>query len=133
MFNEYPYQNLQDINLDYIIKKLKECIEKTESIENYKEEHEPEYLALKQLVDDLYTGNFPPEFIGSLYEWLEDNALDIIGRLSTMVFFGLTEEGYFIAYIPESWNDITFKLRHLSYRTSGSRLWPFNNIILKEV
>ena len=108
MFNEYPYQNLQDINLDYIIKKLKECIDKVEGIEDYKSEHEPEYLALKKLVDDLYTGNFPPEFLSSLYLWLEENAVDIIGRLSTMVFFGLTDSGYFIAYVPESWNNITF-------------------------
>lgn len=26
----------------------------------------------------------------------------------TMVFFGLTDDGYFVAYIPESWDDITF-------------------------
>jgi hypothetical protein len=26
----------------------------------------------------------------------------------TMVFFGITDDGYFVAYIPESWEDITF-------------------------
>ena len=24
------------------------------------------------------------------------------------VYFGLTDTGYFVAYIPESWNDIIF-------------------------
>lgn len=28
--------------------------------------------------------------------------------IATMVFFGITDDGYFVAYIPESWNDITF-------------------------
>lgn len=28
--------------------------------------------------------------------------------IATAVFFGLTESGYFIAYIPESWSDIKF-------------------------
>lgn len=28
--------------------------------------------------------------------------------LATMVFFGLNDEGYFVAYIPDTWEDITF-------------------------
>ena len=108
MFNEYPYVNLQDINLDFILKKLETCIKEIESLDHFKEEHEAEYEALKKLVDDLYKGNFPPSFIGALYEWCNRNIIDIIGELSTHVFFGLTESGYFVAYIPESWNDIIF-------------------------
>lgn len=108
MFNEYPYQNLQDMNLDFILKKLKECIQKVETISNYPEEHEPEYQALKKMVDDLYNGNFTPEFLSALYDWCNRNVLDIIGELSTHVFFGLTDSGYFTAYIPDSWKDIVF-------------------------
>lgn len=108
MFNEYPYRNLQDVNLDFILKKLKECIESLESIEDYGKKHEPEYQALKKMVEDIYTGNFPEALINELYEWCQNNVLDIIGDLSTHVFFGLTESGYFVAYIPESWKDITF-------------------------
>ena len=29
--------------------------------------------------------------------------------IATMVFFGLTDNGYFVAYIPEGWDDIQFK------------------------
>lgn len=28
--------------------------------------------------------------------------------IATNVFFGLTKDGYFVAYIPESWDDIKF-------------------------
>lgn len=28
--------------------------------------------------------------------------------IATMVFFGITDDGYFVAYIPESWKSITF-------------------------
>lgn len=28
--------------------------------------------------------------------------------IATMVFFGLTDSGYFVAYIPENWNSINF-------------------------
>lgn len=49
-------------------------------------------------------------------EWIDnfDEHSDIILRelieryLATMVFFGITDDGYFVAYIPESWDDITF-------------------------
>ena len=36
--------------------------------------------------------------------------------IATMLFFGLTEDGYFVAYIPESWDDITFN-------TTGLDIW----------
>ena len=49
-------------------------------------------------------------------EWIDnfdDNARTILTEIIekyivTMVFFGITDDGYFVAYIPESWDDITF-------------------------
>lgn len=32
----------------------------------------------------------------------------IADYIATMVFFGLTDSGYFVAYIPESWKSIQF-------------------------
>lgn len=40
------------------------------------------------------------------YDYAREVIEDAIG---TMVFFGLTDDGYFVAYIPDSWNDITFE------------------------
>jgi hypothetical protein len=104
VFNEYPYRNLSDINLDFILKKVKDCISKVETIDGYIDKHEPEYLALKKLVDDLYSGNFPPEYIKALSKWCEQNITDILADLGKHVYFGLTSSGYFCAYIP-SWMD----------------------------
>lgn len=33
---------------------------------------------------------------------------EIINQYVKMVFFGLTQDGHFVAYIPDSWNDIVF-------------------------
>lgn len=41
-------------------------------------------------------------------EWINANMPDIIAQSIKMVFFGLTDDGYFCAYIPESWSDIQF-------------------------
>lgn len=42
--------------------------------------------------------------------WINAHMPDIIGKYIHMVFFGLTLDGYFVAYIPEGsgWNDIIF-------------------------
>lgn len=47
-------------------------------------------------------------------EWIDNfdttTAEQIITNyIGTMVFFGLTDNGYFVAYIPETWDDITFQ------------------------
>lgn len=45
-------------------------------------------------------------------EWIDnfDTSFmeEIIAQYIKMVFFGLTEDGYFVAYIPDSWNEIQF-------------------------
>lgn len=44
----------------------------------------------------------------ALNEWFENDMPGIIERAIKMVFFGLTLDGYFVAYIPDSWNEIQF-------------------------
>lgn len=107
-FNQYPYINENDLNLDYILKHLKEFMTIVQSLEEWKYEHEKEYEELKALYDSLMSGNFPASFLIALHDWLSKNALDIIGEMVKMVFFGITNDGYFVAYIPESWEDIIF-------------------------
>ena len=45
-------------------------------------------------------------------EWIDnfDTSFmeEIIAQYVKMVFFGLTDNGYFVAYIPDSWDEIQF-------------------------
>lgn len=45
-------------------------------------------------------------------EWIDnyDTSFieEVIAEYIKMVFFGLTDDGYFVAFIPDSWDDITF-------------------------
>lgn len=44
-----------------------------------------------------------------LKQWIDDNFADILSQgIKSVVFFGLTLDGYFTAYIPGSWSDIIF-------------------------
>ena len=56
-----------------------------------------------------------------LQDWVDnfdENAEKVLREIidkyiATMVFFGLTDDGYFVAYIPDSWDDITFRTTEL--------------------
>lgn len=51
---------------------------------------------LEKTLDDLQSGNY-------------DKIIEeYIAKAIRMVFFGLTNSGYFVAYIPDSWDEITF-------------------------
>lgn len=40
--------------------------------------------------------------------WINANMERLIAASIRQVYFGLTLDGYFVAYIPDSWNDIIF-------------------------
>lgn len=108
LFSVYPYHNFSDYNLDWCIETVKELMNHVTDMEEWRSQHEAEYQELKQFYDDIISGNFPDSMIEALKDWLSRNAIDLIGELVKMVFFGLTDSGYFVAYIPESWQDIAF-------------------------
>ena len=44
----------------------------------------------------------------TITKWIEKNLDFIFKQVVTQVYFGLTLDGRFVAYIPESWSDIIF-------------------------
>ena len=51
---------------------------------------------------------FEDYYIDQIEKWVNDNLEKLYHMLVKQVYFGLTDDGYFIAYIPESWDDILF-------------------------
>ena len=109
VFEQFPYANFHEINLDWLIKKMKELLDRMQSIEDWKDEYQETYDNLKQLYDDLMAGNFPPSFVEALTKWISEYGIEIIAEKIKAVHFGLTNDGYFCAYIPDSWSDIHFE------------------------
>ena len=108
MFNIYPYINMNDLNLDWIINHFKEFLDNLASLNEWRQTHVAEYQELKDFMNRINAGELPDTVYEELRAWIETNAIDIIGSLVKSVYFGITDDGYFVAYIPESWGDIIF-------------------------
>lgn len=44
----------------------------------------------------------------AVHDWITENMNEIFTTIAKQVYFGLNEQGYFVAYIPEGWDDIVF-------------------------
>ena len=108
LFSVYPYHNFSDYNLDWCIETVKKLIAEVEPLKEWQAQHQAEYEELLKLYNNITSGNLPDAMYSSLMSWIERNGMDIIGGLIKSVFFGLTDSGYFTAYIPETWDDLTF-------------------------
>lgn len=45
---------------------------------------------------------------GAVDKWISENLEYIYNHTIKQIYFGLTDDGYFVAFIPDSWDDITF-------------------------
>lgn len=61
-------------------------------------------IELKKFINGDYTNLY----IQSLANWIDANLKELVGRVVKYVFFGLTDDGYFCAYIPDTWQFISF-------------------------
>lgn len=58
-----------------------------------------------QLFAKLKAGDFTKD---TFIEWVKTNMTDIIHQMVRFVFFGLDDDGHFVAYIPASWDFLHF-------------------------
>ena len=106
--NLYPYTDFHEMNLDWCLKIIKANKDNITELYRIFNEWADSADRIKELYQAIISGNYPKELEDSLIKWVQENAVDIVGDMVNMVFFGLTDDGYFVAYIPSGWGDITF-------------------------
>ena len=107
-FNKYPYTDFHELNLDWVLKTVKDLFAAVQQIDGWMDQHQAEYEELKALYDDIIAGRFPDNIKQAFASWMNANALNLVGEMVKLVIFNITDDGYFVAYIPESWDDILF-------------------------
>ena len=107
-FFEFPHTRTYDSDLGWLIRQCKTNEEAISALNQWKEETQPTIDDFKHLYDMMLAGDLPLGVQKGIEKWMRQNAIDLIGELVKMVFFGITIDGYFVAYIPESWDDIIF-------------------------
>lgn len=61
--------------------------------------------AVESLTNKICSGDFGEE---TLLAWADGHMVDVVNRLVQFVFFGLTDDGHFVAYIPSNWDFLKF-------------------------
>lgn len=124
---EYPYVDPTQYNADWLLKKMKDLLARMDSMDEWRAEYEEAYEDYKKLVEDVEAGTFPPSIVNAFNKWMSENALDLVGAMVKMVFFGITDDGYFVAYMPEGWDDITFNTSGYDIALAG---YDFGHLVL---
>lgn len=77
---------------------------------------------LKELFKKFIDGEFSDYYKDLIDKWIQEHMPELISKAIKMVYFGLTDDGYFSAYIPDAWSDLTFDTGHVFGRTDYGRL-----------
>ena len=63
---------------------------------------------LTEIFKKFQESGFEEYYCQQIYDWVQTNMPNIISEAIKTVYFGLTLDGYFVAYIPDSWQQIIF-------------------------
>lgn len=107
-FNEFPHTRTYDNDLGWIIKTVKRYDETITALNDWITVNTPKIEDLEAFKNAMESGNLPEGVKNAIRDWCRTNLIDLVAETIKTVFFGITDDGYFVAYIPESWSDIHF-------------------------
>lgn len=108
-FFEFPHTRTYDSDLAWLIKQVRSNQEAINTLNEWKASVSADIADLTAVIDAIRAGKLPDDIANGIKQWIADNFNDIVGLMIKTVWFGLTDEGYFVAYIPQSWQDVVFK------------------------
>lgn len=103
--HEWPYADMGRANTDWEINEVKNF---QKFLADFIKNFGGAYEELTRILEDLAAGKFPECIEKAFEEWMIEHANELVGGMVKNVFFEITPDGYFVANIPESWEDIEF-------------------------
>lgn len=107
-FFEFPHTRTYDSDLGWIIKNMKNTDDAIAALDEFMKNAENAFDELNKLLNDIAEGRFPEEIANAIRQYIVRNYYDMVGDMIKMLWFGLTDSGYFVAYIPDSWDAVQF-------------------------
>lgn len=108
------------------IKNLCICLEKTIAFLNQvADQVNIDTAAIAELQEQFkkfMESGFDDYYREQIEKWFNDNAFNIYKLIAKQVFFGITDDGYFCAYVPDGWEEITFDTGAVFGRSDYGRL-----------
>lgn len=83
--------------------KLDEVVSSLANLNDWQDAQDAVMTQLTQMVEDFVNGGYRDDFDQFAQAWLRENVEEALALGSHMVFFGLTDDGYFQATIPQRW------------------------------
>lgn len=65
-------------------------------------------VQLQNDIDDLLNGKYIDNYVKALATWIDNNLQQMVAKIVKYVWFEIDESGYFIAYIPDTWDFVDF-------------------------
>ena len=106
-FFEFPHTRTYDSDLGWLIRTVHTHDETLKALDEWAERTDLSVKELEDFKKALEDGNLPQGVRDGLLEWAALNIPALIAESIKTVFFTL-ENGYFVAWIPDSWDEITF-------------------------
>lgn len=98
----------QEERIKKICERLQDCVDYCTSVGiNINLNHE-DIVALQTEFEKFKESGFLDYYEAQIETWINTNMPNIIKLAIKTVYFGINDDGYFVAYIPDSWSDITF-------------------------
>lgn len=105
----FPHTRSYDSDLGWLIKNVSSFNETIAALNEWIATNTPRIDDLEAFDAALESGDLPAGVQQGIETWLLQHGAEIITAIIKNVWFGLTNAGYFVAYVPESWSDIIFK------------------------
>jgi hypothetical protein len=122
VFEQFPYTNYHDLNLDWILQKTKEALTQvdvytgkvdvlTTTADGMQDEIDivnKEISAINADLENIEKGEYVELYLNSVISWIDNNLQKLVASIVKYVTFEIDSTGHFIAYIPDSWDFMRF-------------------------
>ncbi len=100
--NKYPYTDFHELNLSWVIDIVKKLGIYTEDLEKQLNDFKNDTEAQLKIIND-WINNYSDGWAKSVIE----------KYLATMIFVEISDSGYIVYYIPDTWEEIVFNTTDL--------------------